>query len=271
MKWKTGYIKSNGNNLFYTRTGGDKPPFLLAHGGSDDSGCWMDYAMRLEKDYEVVMYDAIGHGNSPRITKDIPVDLVSDMSNVIKGLNLEKPAIWGHSMGAATTAGYAALHSDGINLIILEDVPWFDDPKKLREERKRSYTIPDLQKGTLKEAIDLSRKVHPHHMDSIHERWALSKMKFDIDGIALTPDMLPIPKKWEDQASRITCSSLILTADVDRGAIVTPEVAIKALDIMQNAQWAYIPNAGHTIRYEQFEIVMGVVINFLNQNYSVEE
>ena len=74
-----------------------------------------------------------------------------------------------------------------------------------------------------------------------------------------------------DCLSRITCSSLILTADVDRGAIVTPEVAIKALDIMQNAQWAYIPNAGHTIRYEQFEIVMGVVINFLNQNYSVEE
>jgi N-formylmaleamate deformylase len=268
MKWKTGYINSNGNNLFYTRTGGDKPPFLLAHGGSDDSGCWMDHAMRLEKDYEVVMYDAIGHGNSPRIIKDKPVDLVSDMRNVIKGLNLEKPGIWGHSMGAATTAGYAALYSDEVNLIILEDVPWFDDPKTMREERIRSYTIPGLQKGSLQEAIDMSRKVHPRHMDSIHERWALSKMKFDTDGIALVPEMLPIPEKWQDQASKITCPTLILTADVGLGAIVTTEVAKKALDIMQNAQWSYIPNAGHTIRYEQFEIVMGVVINFLNHNYS---
>lgn len=269
MKWKSGYIKSNGNNLFFTRTGGDKPPVLLAHGGSDDSGCWMDFAMQLEKDYEVIMYDAIGHGNSPRIVKDKPADLILDMSNVIKDLKLEKPAIWGHSMGAATTAGYAALHSDEISLIILEDVPWFDNPEKLNEERKRSYTIPGLQKGTLQEAIELSRKVHPHHMDSIHERWALSKMKFDIDGIALTPDMLPIPKRWEDQASKITCPALILTADVDMNALVTPDVAVKALSIMQNAQWAYIPNAGHTIRYEQFELVMGVVENFIKHNYQI--
>jgi N-formylmaleamate deformylase len=266
MRWACGYVKSNGNDLFYTRTGGDKSPVLLAHGGTDDSACWMDFAKLLEKDYDVVMYDALGHGNSSRSTMDMPIDLVSDMDKVIKDLKLQKPAIWGHSLGAATTAGYAALHSNEINLIVLEDVPWFQDPKKLDEQVKKPYDIADLQKGTLNEIIELSRKIHPRHMDSIHERWALSKMKFDTAFMKRDLKHLILPK-WEELASKITCPTLLLTADVDKGAIVTPEVAVKALDILPNAQWAYIPHAGHSIRYEQFTLVMGVVMNYLRHNY----
>lgn len=267
MAWTSGFVKSNGNDLFYSRTGGDKPPVLLAHGGTDDSGCWLDFAMMLEKDYEVIMYDALGHGNSSRTTMDSQIDLISDMENVITELGIQKPAIWGHSLGAATTVGYAALHSDRISLIILEDVPWFDDAKPTAGQNEKSYTIPGIQKGTLLEAIELSKRVHPRHMDSIHERWALSKMKFDVNFLLHDLNSM-IYVKWEELASKITCPTLLLTADIDKKALVTPELAVKALGILTNAQWNYIPSAGHTIRYEQYKLVMGVVSNFLKHNHS---
>ena len=31
--WQTGYVETNGLRLHYTRTGGEKPPVVLAHPG----------------------------------------------------------------------------------------------------------------------------------------------------------------------------------------------------------------------------------------------
>ena len=269
MEWKSGFIKSNGNNLFYTRTGGDKRPLLLAHGHTDDGSCWTDMARLLEGDYDVIMYDAIGHGNSSRIAVDSAIDLVSDMGTVIKSLGLKKPAIWGHSMGAGTTVDYATMYADELSLIILEDVPWFDgvDPNDVVGDalKLKPYKISDLQKGTMEEAIELSKKIHPRHRDSIHWYWASSKMKYDVTWVQHA--YKPTDYNWKEEAHKITCPTLLLSADLDKGGLMSPEVAVKALSLMDDAQWAYFPNAGHTIRYEQFDLVMGVVKNFLKHYY----
>ena len=42
--WQEGDIEANGIRLHYTRTGGAKPPVVLAHGFSDDSLCWTPVA-----------------------------------------------------------------------------------------------------------------------------------------------------------------------------------------------------------------------------------
>jgi N-formylmaleamate deformylase len=266
-KWISGYVKSNGNDIFYTRTGGEKLPLLLAHGHTDDSTCWTDVAMMLEKDYDVIMYDAIGHGKSSRLSDDKPINLGLDMENVIKGLGLEKPAIWGHSMGAGTTVDYATPNADKISLIILEDVGWFEDDsfRAIEALSVKPYDIADVQKGTMEEAIELSKAVHPRHKDSVHKYWASSKMTYDLNWVKRK--FKPTDYDWRKNASLITCPTLFLTADVDKKALMTPEVAVEALGLMRNAQWVHIPNAGHTIRYEQFTLTIGVVMNFLKQHY----
>jgi pimeloyl-ACP methyl ester carboxylesterase len=38
--WQQGNIGTGGLRLHYTRTGGAKPPVVLAHGFSDDGLCW---------------------------------------------------------------------------------------------------------------------------------------------------------------------------------------------------------------------------------------
>ena len=267
MGWTSGYVNSKGKKLYFTRSGGDKRPLLLAHGHTDDGSCWMEMAKLLVDDYDVIMYDAVGHGNSARLTPEMEIDLGGDMGNVIKELGLEKPAIWGHSMGAGTTVEYANENADKISAIILEDVGWFDGDFETAVSPLglKPYKIPDLQKGTMEEAIELSKKIHPRHMDTIHEAWASSKMKYDVSWV--DRDFKPTDYDWRNEAHNLTCPTLLLTAEPAKGGLLTPEVAVEAIGLMPDAQWAYFPNAGHTIRYEQFDLVMGVVKNFLRHKY----
>jgi N-formylmaleamate deformylase len=64
--WQSGDVTANGIRLHYTRTGGDKPPLVLAHGVTDDGLCWTPVAAALAPDYDVIMVDARGHGRSAR-------------------------------------------------------------------------------------------------------------------------------------------------------------------------------------------------------------
>ena len=92
------------------RTGGQKPPLVLAHGFTENGTCWASLAQVLEGDYDVVMPDARGHGasgnfpNNPYPVQALAIDLVK----VIHQLGLTRPALIGHSMGACMAAFMAA-------------------------------------------------------------------------------------------------------------------------------------------------------------------
>ena len=104
-KWQSGFVEANGIKLHYTRTGGDKPPLVLAHGVTDDGLCWTPVAGALASEYDVVMVDARGHGRSDAPEGGYSLTaLAADLAGVIAALELRQPAILGHSMGAATSA-----------------------------------------------------------------------------------------------------------------------------------------------------------------------
>ena len=62
--WLSGDVAVGGVRLRYHRTGGDKPSLVLCHGFSDNGLCWSRVAHDLEADYDIIMYDARGHGES---------------------------------------------------------------------------------------------------------------------------------------------------------------------------------------------------------------
>ena len=70
--WSDGYIDVNGNKIHYYRTGGDKAPVVINHGAGDDGLCWTRVAKVLEKDYDVILPDARGHGKSASGKGDYP-------------------------------------------------------------------------------------------------------------------------------------------------------------------------------------------------------
>jgi len=122
--WQEGDVTLAGVRLHYTRTGGTKPPLVLAHGVTDDGSCWTPVAENLAPDYDVIMVDARGHGfsDAPETGYDLAT-LAADLHGVITALGLQQPLILGHSMGAITALALAGLYPAVPQAILLEDPP----------------------------------------------------------------------------------------------------------------------------------------------------
>jgi N-formylmaleamate deformylase len=133
--WITGVCEANGTNIHYLRTGGVKPPLVLLHGLMGSGACWSPLAHSLEAEYDVVMPDARGHGNSSAPLHGYRYeDHASDVIELIRGLGLTAPILLGHSMGGMTAAVVASQVSSMIRGVILAD-PTFLSPEWQREVR----------------------------------------------------------------------------------------------------------------------------------------
>jgi len=253
--------------LFYTRTGGDKPKIVLLHGITDQGSCWNQFASDLEANYDLVMVDAYGHGKSSRIDPDQRFDMVEDLHDFITALEIEKPGIIGHSMGAATAAGYAAKYPDNLAALVLEDPPWSDaviDKTLIKSTLQEWKNINLSAKGkSTKELISWKRKESPNWEDAVLPEWAQSKL--DVDPAVF--DHYPIPEKgWRELAKAITVPTLIVTGDNELGAVVTPKLGIEAVTIIDRCEFGHISRAGHCVHYEQYQPYLTMVKLFLKRN-----
>jgi pimeloyl-ACP methyl ester carboxylesterase len=95
---------------------------VVAHGVTDAGLCWTPVARALEADYDVIMVDARGHGQSDAPDTGYgPTELAADLHEGITGLGFHRPVILGHSMGAVTTLVLAGTYPDFPGMILLVD------------------------------------------------------------------------------------------------------------------------------------------------------
>lgn len=271
LNWISDDVIANGIKLHYVRTGGGKPPLVLAHGFSDNGLCWTPVAQTLESGYDVVMPDARGHGlsDAPETGYDTE-DRVADLAGFIQALGLERPGVMGHSMGAGTVAYTAALHPGLVSCAILEDPPWREggfspEGQQVRMKQLRAEILARKAR-TRQELIVACRKAHPTWAEAELGPWADSKLQ-------LSPHVAnrrsPPLMDWSEVVAKIACPTLLITADPEAGAIVTPQLAGKAARMNANIRVTRISGAGHNIRREQFERVMQAVTEFLTECYSL--
>lgn len=263
--WQTGNVETNGLTLHYTRTGGDKPQVVLAHGFSDDGLCWTPVAELLEADYDVIMVDARGHGRSDGPEQGYgSAEHAADLAGLIKALELKRPAVLGHSMGAATALVLAGLYPDLPGAILLEDPPpWWMPPDPAADNGPRrpfGGWIIELKRKTREELIAHQRAQSPNWSEAELGPWADSKLRLSFNVLNRGESQ---PVDWPATVKQITCPVLLITADPDLGAIVPPESAAALEQMLPQTQVVNIPQAGHSIRREQFEPYMEVVQRFL--------
>jgi pimeloyl-ACP methyl ester carboxylesterase len=120
--WTEGTVEANGVDLHYTRTGGDGPPLVVAHGVFDDGPCRTPLLREFEGEYDAVAYDARGHGRSAAPESGYAVDdRVADLVGLVDALSLADPVLFGHSMGGDTVLGTAAEHPDLPRAVVAVD------------------------------------------------------------------------------------------------------------------------------------------------------
>jgi pimeloyl-ACP methyl ester carboxylesterase len=267
--WSEGQIYTNGVNLHYYRTGGDKPPVVLLHGFTDSGLCWTRVARDLEQDYDVVMFDARGHGLSDGPVNGFSLKLMTeDAANIIQTLELERPFLLGHSMGAATTAQVAAYHPDLVRAIALEDPPWHDfkPQSATTKDGNKAFSfeewIEGLKTQTREERIAAGKKSNPSWSEEELGPWADSKEQLNMDVFKSGLNFEP----WREIIPRITSPTLLITADPARGAIVGPEDVREIERTWYNGRVLHIDGAGHNIRREQYITYIAAVKSFFKEH-----
>lgn len=115
-------VGSGGATLALERAGAG-PPVLLLHGLSATRRYVVHGSRTIERaGHTVIGYDARGHGESspaPRRDAYAYDDLIADVVTVLDRLGLERVAVAGQSMGAATAAGLAIAHPERVSALAL--------------------------------------------------------------------------------------------------------------------------------------------------------
>jgi pimeloyl-ACP methyl ester carboxylesterase len=265
-RWSSGFIDVGGVRIHYTRTGGDHPPLVMAHGFSDSGLCWAPIAEQLEAGYDVVMPDARCHGLS-----DAPMgtfgarEQAADLAGVIEGLGLVKPTVLGHSMGAATALALAGLRPELPRAILLEDPPalWMPrtgDPGADGQWIARTREWVLRLKGQAREQILADqRAATPGWSEAELEPWADSKLQLHLN--VFNRDRSDVD--WPAIVAQVRCPVLLVTADPDRGSLVTGEQAAALKAKVPHLRLAHVPGAGHCIRRDQLQPYLEVVRSFL--------
>jgi N-formylmaleamate deformylase len=68
---------------------------------------------------------------------------------------------------------------------------------------------------------------------------------------------------WVALLRQVICPVLLITGDVDAGALVTPAAALALKAYVPQAQIAHIAGAGHSVRRDQFAPYLQVIQPFL--------
>jgi N-formylmaleamate deformylase len=258
--WSAAICETNGIKIHYTRTGENKPPLILLHGLAANGACWTSLAHALEREYDIIMPDARGHGKSSAPDYGYRYeDHANDVVGLIEALRLSPPILLGHSMGGLTAAVVASRKPNLLRGLILAD-PTFLSPKAQREVRDSD--VADRHRRTLNMSLDEvvaeAQARHPDRSQETLELLARSRLQTSMAAFdVLTP---PNPD-YELLVSAINVPSLLVFGDK---GVVSSAVAEELQRRNPKLRVEQIREAGHGLHYDQPGRFAGVIKSFLH-------
>jgi pimeloyl-ACP methyl ester carboxylesterase len=222
----------------------------MAHGVTDYGLSWASLANKLQADYDIIMYDARGHGFSSK--PEGPYDLdthVEDLVGLVKALGIEKPILIGHSMGSGIVGQVGATYPDMPRAVIMEDPAMAELIEYLREVNIQGWKkFIEADKAMGKERlIKIGRsKRHPGWPAFEYDHWAEAKLLVSpnvVDvlsgkGVGNPCEIYP----------RITAPTLILKADANEES---RKKHLEIAGLLPNGKLVHIKGAGHLVRLDK--------------------
>ncbi len=266
--WADGFVESNGIKLHYWRTGGAKPPVVLAHGITDNGLCWTRLARALESDFDLIMVDARGHGLSDKPARGYtPADHAADLAGLIDALGLDKPGAVGHSMGGGSVGLLATAYPDRVGAVVLEDPAWGfregqgeGDAARTQAYDEWTNTILTRQQKTV-DAVRAQGHIDNPQWDEVEfGPWGVAKFQV----VPQVAEFVVADRGgWRKDLAKLTAPLLLVYPADGRGGIVTPALAAEAMALNPRVQSIQIADAGHNIRRENFAAYLAAVGSFL--------
>lgn len=249
----------NGINIHYTRTGGDKPTLVLLHGLTANGACWEGVSNLLEKEYDIIMPDARGHGESDAPNHGYRYeDHAKDVTGLIHSLKLPSFVLLGHSMGGMTATVVASCNPKLLRGVILADPTFLslNVQHEVHNSDVRNQHQQGLSKSFEELVADLQRR-HPNRSLDTIERIIRAKLQTSMAAFDI---LIPPNPEYKQLVKAIDVPSLLVFGDQ---GVVSPNVAKELQQLNSKLQIEQIAEAGHGLHYDQPEHFAAIIESFL--------
>ena len=255
------------------------PPLVLFHGVGRRGTDFLPIVPALATRWHLHLVDHRGHGGSSRGTGNYRVtDHVEDALSVLNWLG--RPAVlFGHSLGALTVAGAAAVRSELVQAVILEDPPSAAFLRRLRETPYHAtFTAMRRLAGSPRPVAEVARDLGATPVPFAGGHVPLSTLRDgsalrfvarclrDVDPEVFTPALEGTWLDGYDERAvwqRIACPALLLRGDPAGGGMLPqPDADLMFLE-MPDLTAIDVPGVGHLVHGLAPELTVRYVLNFL--------
>src|SRR5258708_15528788 len=140
-------VSVKGIGIAYERRG-KGTPMVLIHGYPLDRSIWNEAAPFLEKDFDLVIPDLRGFGESDVVESTYSVaDLAADVAGLLDSLGIERALLAGHSMGGYVALAFNRAYAERVRgLAMISSQLGADAPDRKEGRYKTAAEVSD--KGT---------------------------------------------------------------------------------------------------------------------------
>lgn len=279
------------------------PPLLIHHGMADHAGSMDVVARALADRFHVISFDMRGHGDSDQPGAYSVLHFMADLRGVVEALEVERPVLVGHSLGAQVMVQFCGLYPEIPQLML--SIEGMGPPARIgldTAEGRRLYSrghvelvgAPVRRKplADLDEAVERFLTTHTELDPERAREIVAGGTRPAMGGAGLEWKFDPRTRDWitafekdtiEERWSSVQCPVLLVTGEDswDRwwsrritgegpGGVLgpmDPDEVQRRVDLFPDAIHRSIPNAGHMIQFDQPDALNAVIAAFLDERY----
>lgn len=268
--------------LAYTEKGSGKKTLIFVHGLGSYLPVWKKNIDLLSEKYNCVAVDLPGYGLSEKSDK-FPYSMTffaQVLAEFIKEKNYKNIYVIGHSMGGQISIRLALLHSNLLDGLILLAPAGLETFTEQESQMMQSFTKPEQIMATSESQIEKNLKNNFYQFPDdaqfmIVDRKNMMKEEeaFSAYCTAVSQAIMGmLNEPIADNLSQIELPTLLLFGEEDalipnkllHPTLSRAEMVEEFLEILPNAEFKSIPEAGHLLQFEQSEKVNAAIIEFLN-------
>lgn len=233
-------IKLNGIELAYERRG-KGTSLMLIHGYPLDHSIWNEVAAQLENDFDLILPDLRGFGESTTIESPYSIsDIANDLAALLDSLGVEQTALAGHSMGGYVALAFAKAFPQRVSGLALVS-------------SQAAADTPERKEGRYKTAADVAQNGVQIVADAMTDKLSSQQNVQDVirpligkQSVAGVTGALKAMAEREDLTSFVAafgCPLVLIHGNAD--ALIPIDRAREIKAIVPSANLVELAGAGH--------------------------